>query len=611
MNKTVLAAIFVLWIVRAGAQPPAKPGIIWMTGPLEKVLQDKGTPGSVRSITVHTTRNEIQSFQIHVHAGDGPINALSVTVSDLTNAAAKSRVSSASTDIVVYREAYMDVTIPTARGATFLNTTGPIPDILIPAVDPYYRQRTNAFPFTVAAGKNQSVWIDVHIPANTAPGNYSGTVTVQDGTAVLAVLPVVYVVWDWEMPSTSSLPSFMAASYGGFCFQVYGKAGCGAYPDALGNPDAGATFANVDAAVQMLDNRYSLAGIANIFPGAGSFADFDKIYGPLLDGAKAHVPSILRGAKLTSYNIPVLTNQFNSSTFQNFQKHFAAKRWIEPSYALNDEPNPNDADVWKALVAKGTQVHGFSTPSVPTFVTTDIVNATKYGALAAIDWLVVNLVSLEPGGSAPMQDLSAYQKWLSASPARRFWSYQGCSDAGTCTSGKVGPEYTGQTNSYPNYNVDGTPVANRTLEWLTFLHGQTGELYYYLDVCDGPGYEAGECSHSRTGVMSPLVSNYYKGGWGDGTLMYPGSSAYVGTKIPIWLPSMRLKTIRDGMQDYEYLNALKNLGEGEFALQHLRTFITNSYTFNNNPVALEAARETLGTKLDELMRARQGGKKAH
>lgn len=65
--------------------------------------------------------------------------------------------------------------------------------------------------------------------------------------------------------------------------------------------------------------------------------------------------------------------------------------------------------------------------------------------------------------------------------------------------------------------------------------------------------------------------------------------------------------IRDGMQDYEYLNALKNLGEGEFALKQLRTFITNSYTFNNNPVNLEAARQTLGTKIDELMRTRHSG----
>jgi hypothetical protein len=110
----------------------------------------------------------------------------------------------------------MNVHIPTARGATFLNTTGRIPDILIPAVDPYYHQTTKAFPFTVAAGNNQSVWIDVHIPPKAAPGFYGGAVTVTDGPVVLASMPVVYAVWDWEMPSTASLASFTASSYGAF-----------------------------------------------------------------------------------------------------------------------------------------------------------------------------------------------------------------------------------------------------------------------------------------------------------------------------------------------------------------------------------------------------------
>lgn len=62
---------------------------------------------------------------------------------------------------------------------------------------------------------------------------------------------------------------------------------------------------------------------------------------------------------------------------------------------------------------------------------------------------------------------------------------------------------TRQINSYPNYNVDGTPVANRSMEWITFLHGQTGELYYYIDVCDGPGYEASQCSYPAAGVLNP------------------------------------------------------------------------------------------------------------
>jgi hypothetical protein len=450
--------------------------------------------------------------------------------------------------------------------------------------------------------------VDVHIPLKARSGYYSGTVTVRDGAAVLADLPLVYAVWDWEMPSTASLPSFTQVSYGGFCFQAYGPAGCSTYPGAQGIADYGVTLSNVDASVQMLDNRYSLSGITNIFPGEGSFDAFDRVYGPLLNGtrtfagAAAHITGILEGARLTSYNLVPLPKQITAATFQNFQKHFAANHWVTPFYALVDEPKDEPA-VWNMLISSGTQSHGFA-PTLPTMVTIDLPMATKHAALDAIDWLVVNLVTLEPGGRTPMQDLSAYRQWLAANPKRKFWSYQGCSDAGTCTNSVVGPQYRGVPNTYPNYNIDGTPVANRTLEWLTYLHGQTGELYYYVDVCDGPTGEAKMCGYPPPPSPNPLVTVYYSGGWGDGTLMYPGSPGYVGTKIPIWLPSLRLKMIRDGMQDYEYLYALNQAGEGPFATQQALSFITNSYTFDNKPSALEAARMAMGTRLHQLAAAK-------
>jgi hypothetical protein len=591
--------------------PAHYPANIWITGPLEKVLQDKGSPGSVHWATVYTTRNEIQSFQVHIQSVNG-IGALNVVMSDLVNPRTKTTISAASTDIVVYREAYENVNIPSAIGTTFLNTTGHIPDILIPAVDPYYHQTTNAFPFTVIRGSNQSVWIDVHTPPNAPSGYYAGTVTVSDGPLVLATMPVLYAVWAWEMPSTASLPSFTEASYGGFCFQVYGSiAGCSAYPGSLGFSDYGETLTDVDAAVQMLDNRYSLSGITNVYPGATEFShpdgspSFDTVYGPLLSGTPAHVPGILQGARWTSYNISPLPGQLTSGTFQNFESHFAANGWVVPFYGLWDEPNGNDPSVWTTLISNGNFEHTLSNPSLPNAVTTDLPTATKYAAENTIDWLIVNIVALEPGAGYPMQNIPDYHRWLDANPVRRFWSYLSCTTAGTCSNSIPGPEYAGYPNTYPNYDIDGTPVANRVMEWLTYMHGQMGELYYYIDACDGPGGVSSQCGFPALSSPNPLTSVYYSGGWGDGTLMYPGSPSYVGTKIPIWLPSMRLKMIRDGMQDYEYLNALTNLNFKSFVDQQMQSFITNSYTFKNDPSALESARQALGSKLHGLSLTRR------
>ncbi len=432
--------------------------------------------------------------------------------------------------------------------------------------------------------------------------------TVKDGAATLATMPVVYAVWDWSMPSTSSLPSMLTDSYGGFCVQAYGSIpGCAAYPDANGASDAGATYSNADLAVQLLDNRYSLGGTTNIFPGAGDFSNggnaysFDNVYGPLLGGGTAHVPGILKGARLTSWNIAVLptAGQFTEASFQNFQTHFAAKGWVKPSYSLVDEPDPSNPAVWAKMSTDAAVVHG--TSSVTTFATTDLTLATKNSVLGAVDRLVVNLVGLEHD-PAHLADLASYRAWLAGSPARQFWSYQACSDADTCGNGAVGPEFpASDMSTYPNYDVDGTPLANRMMEWMTYFHGQTGELYYYADVCAAGGVAAncGVFPGSAPSSMNPLVSNYYSGGWGDGTLMYAASPLFAGSPIPIWLPSMRIKMIRDGMQDYEYMVALVALGKKVVADAAVASVVTNSYTFTSDPAALEQARTTMGMAIHQ------------
>ncbi len=589
--------------------PAHYPANVWITGPLAKVQQTTGAPGTDHWAQVHAMKNEIQSFQVHVASPASGVAALNVTMSDLVNARTGDKISASSTDIVVYRDLYMHVApLPTAVGPTFLLTNPAnafLPDALLPAVDPYYHQTTGAFPFAVAPGQNQSMWIDVHVPPGVPSGYYSGTVVVRDGAAMMASMPVVYAVWDWLMPSTSSLPSMTSNTYAGFAVQAYGSvAGGAAYPGSQGSSDFGATLANVDLAVQMLDNRYSLGSTTNVFPGTGDFGTFDSVYGPLLGGTTAHVPGILKGARLTSWDIIVLPTlgQFVPATFQNFYDHFKAKGWIAPSYSLVDEPDPTNPAVWAKMNADAAVVHG-SNPPVTAFATTDLTLATKNNVLGAVDRLVVNLVSLEHDPQH-LADLASYHAWLAGSPARQFWSYQACSSADTCGNGAVGPCCAGSDMStYPNYNVDGTPVANRTMEWVTYLHGQTGELYYYVDVCASGGVatNCGTFQGQPPSPLDPLKSNYYSGGWGDGTLMYAASSAVTGTPIPLWLPSMRMKMIRDGMQDYEYMVALGALGKRVVADAAVASVVTNSYTFTSDPAALEHARTTMGTAIHQAV----------
>jgi hypothetical protein len=58
--------------------------------------------------------------------------------------------------------------------------------------------------------------------------------------------------------------------------------------------------------------------------------------------------------------------------------------------------------------------------------------------------------------------------------------------------------------------------------------------------------------------------------------------------------------IRDGMQDYEYLNLLTKLGKSSFVQSEISSWVTNTYTFNVNPSGLSGARQSLGETIHQL-----------
>jgi len=128
------------------------------------------------------------------------------------------------------------------------------------------------------------------------------------------------------------------------------------------------------------------------------------------------------------------------------------------------------------------------------------------------------------------------------------------------------------------------------MQWIAWKYRIQGELYYSMDEAYGRGKD-------------PWDSVFLVGGNGDGTLFYPGTPARIGGTTPVSVASIRLNLIRDGMEDFEYLNALANAGQRDFAEQVAHSFITNALTFNNDPKALMSAREQLGDRLHQLSRA--------
>ena len=84
---------------------------------------------------------------------------------------------------------------------------GEWPDGLIPKVDTYVGETRNGFPFAVGAGRLQAVWVEVYVPLGTPAGTYQGTLTVRATGEAAVSVPLVLTVWNFDLPSTASLPT--------------------------------------------------------------------------------------------------------------------------------------------------------------------------------------------------------------------------------------------------------------------------------------------------------------------------------------------------------------------------------------------------------------------
>jgi hypothetical protein len=67
--------------------------------------------------------------------------------------------------------------------------------------------------FDIAAGQNQSIWVDIYIPKNIQTGLYSGTVTVSENGTVTYQIPVELTVRDFTLPDVPNAKTMIDLSY--------------------------------------------------------------------------------------------------------------------------------------------------------------------------------------------------------------------------------------------------------------------------------------------------------------------------------------------------------------------------------------------------------------
>jgi hypothetical protein len=208
------------------------PGVtaVWAVDESEKVRQDdldhwaKANPDNHvwdgRRIHVEGARNEVIGFQVIIEAEGTGARNVDVMLDSLrhdgyvlkNHTRADGPYDFVGTRIELFLESYVEVTersewwFASARPLPDRAHLGWIPDALVPAqTRGTFEHGTGGAPFQIGAQKNQAVWVDIFIPPDAPAGEFSGTFRVLESHTTTFSIPVKLTVYDFALPDTTHM----------------------------------------------------------------------------------------------------------------------------------------------------------------------------------------------------------------------------------------------------------------------------------------------------------------------------------------------------------------------------------------------------------------------
>jgi hypothetical protein len=418
---------------------------------------------------------------------------------------------------------------------------------------------------------------EVCAPATAQPGNYETRAVLESAHRPSVALGIEVTVEPFTLPATSSLPNSFGISL---------------YSIAKGhrlNPESEEARELLQAyARALLAHRLSAHGMSMQPPPARvegasvtlDFRDYDRELKPFLLGT-----ALSNGARFSSTELRLPRTLPNDSArtayAKAFREHLATLGWKgQLFFYAKDEPKPQD---FAAVLADSRVMRA---AKVPVLVT----HPDDPELTPAADVLAPTLNCFFPArGPQTCPQVRAVSALRGKGPSKVWW-YQSCNSHG-CTGGPtktvdVERAYSG----WASYMVDHPAPLNRAMGPLAALAGVDGELYFDTVYA----YNA----------QDPWKDVFAFGGNGDGTLFYPGTPAVLGKGQPNQpILSLRLKHIRDGLEDLEYLRLLETAGGGggkALATTFVRRWVKSGDEVLRDPREWMAVRLELTQRLREL-----------
>ncbi len=517
-----------------------------------KVQPDHAVPDET-AVTLGAALDEHEAFQVLVR-DDGGLEGVDMAASELTGPDGATIPAEA---FELFLEHWFDIEQPSPHFMGEIDDhpreAGRYPDPLIPFDDPWAEGAVDvAAPFDVPAGETWVAWVDLLVPADATPGQYSGTLTASAAGQDPVEIAIELTVWPFAMPREKTVATAFGFSYN--------------LPRRFhGGPD-GEESDDYDTILQrywqlMHDYRIDPTHL----PGSVSFeldehgavlepdwSEYEADLGPFLDGSYFD-----DGAPITRFNLGHFRPGGGQGDFSEaqwgeaarmFSEHLDELGWWDKGYVYStDEPYYNGGD------ATYEQIHG------------DVGLLHEHAPLWDGHVLVTSPFNEIVDGDIDI--------WCPVTPMYDEWFF------GPLYEGRdfyeerraMGEElwfYVCNANfpPYAGYDIDTTlGYEPRMVKWGTWYEGATGFLFWRVNywIDDDPWNIWANVEH-----FGELFGRN-----GDGVLLYPGD--HDGSSAPLGSPegvsidgpigSYRLAQIRDGLEDWELFLLAEQWDVGDYA----------------------------------------------
>lgn len=569
--------LLVLALTSVTAAEPVK--IAFADG-MTRVLRDDEPP-SAQTHTIHAARGEWEPLQIIVSAAPVQLKNLEVTATGIAKHDSDALLPAPK----VFREHYVRVSKSTPMAPL---PPGDYPDALVPPDMPVQELQGDKM-------VNQPFWVDVFVPYTAAPGDYTGEVRFKFNDGTIGIASYTLKVWDFDLPVVPKLRTSIMTTVRRIA-EVHGLE----YKD---NQPSLTHVGLLNAYYDLLaEHRLSVDQIQGSYPDAAT-GKLDE------DKAERALRKHLLHRHCSTIGLPIWPKwPFDDplgkdrdaamSYVAQWMKLLAKIRCESRGYVImGDLDEPNDAPAyenvrrWGGFFHEVEKKHGVR---VPLLITEQPApEKREWGSLSgAVDIWV-------PHFSAVWKDMEwaggRHEIATRRQAGDEVWAYAALVQIPDEWEKLQGRPAELHSSFPPVWALDYPPMAHRIVGWLMPIHGITGFTYWdTLYAADGVDV------WTDAGTFKTADGSVYNG---DGSYIYPATEKRHGRHSPV--ASIRLKWLRETVEDYDYLMLARQLGLEEDARRLASSFARGFGDWDNNIGVLMDARLQLGQLIEAAQHRKQ------